>query len=171
MDCYNGITIPDPILPPCGGEYVSTECVATPTAIPNLDIEAGATQSQINAAITNALLYKEQQIDAIIANVLPFVERKIFRGSFLGSSIIATAEDTINDITIANLSTGIYEISSALFSMTTVVYVVPNSVSAGYEEITISYLYTNATSGTIVFKVRNNGTLVNLLESPIKIEI
>jgi len=64
-NCYQGTNVPDPIAAPCGGEYISTDCVAVPNAIPALDISAGATQTQVNSAITNALLAKEEQIEAL----------------------------------------------------------------------------------------------------------
>lgn len=170
-NCYQGTNVPDPIEEPCGGDYKSTDCIQIPNAFIELDVAEGSTQTVVNVAIENALVQKESQIQSINDSIESFIERKIFRGSFLGSAILSVAEDTINDITITRLSTGVYEINSASFPMYTSVYITPNTVGALYEEVTINYLYTNAFTGSIVFKVKNNGTLVDLLESPIKIEM
>lgn len=163
--------MPIPTQAPCGGEYTSTECVATPNAIPDLDLAAGATQEQINTAIKDALVQKEAQIATITTDIQPFVDRKIFRGTFSGSVLANIAEDTIGDLTINNTGTGVYELSSSLFTVSTSIIVTPNAIAAGNDDITVTYDYINATSGVIVFKVKNNGVLVNLLTSPIKIEI
>lgn len=170
-NCFTGVSIPIPIPAPCGGDYKSTECVATPNAIPSLDIAAGDTQAQINAAITTALVQKEAQITTITQDIQSYVDRKIFRGAFLGSVFSNVAEDTINDLSINNISTGVYELSSSLFTAATSIIITPNGIAAGYDDITITYDYTNVISGNIIFKVKNNGVLVNLLISPIKIEI
>ena len=170
-NCYEGTSIPDPITAPCGGEYVSTDCVATPSAIAALEIAAGATQTQINSAVTNALLAKEEQITTLSEDIAPFTERKVYRGAFLGSVLSTPAEDTINDIAIDNAGTGVYNLTSSSFTTTTSVVITPNAVSLGFTEVTITYDYTAVLGGTITFLVKNNGTLVDLLESPIKIEI
>lgn len=169
-NCFQGIIIGDLPTAPCNGEFISTDCVATPNAITPLEIEAGATQTQINATITNALVYKEEQIIGITGDIQPYVERKIYRGTFLGSTLPYVSEDTINDLTISNLSVGNYTILSSSFNTATSVHITPNAITAGYEDITITYDYSNAMTGVIAFKVKNSGVLVNLLESPIKIE-
>ena len=61
-NCYIGVTMEAPIEAPCGGEFKSTACIVETNAISYLNLPAGATQSQINAALINALLYKDQQI-------------------------------------------------------------------------------------------------------------
>ena len=61
-NCYTGVTMETPIEAPCGGEFISTACIVETNAISYLNLPAGATQSQINAALINALLYKDQQI-------------------------------------------------------------------------------------------------------------
>lgn len=40
---------------PCDGDFRSTECVLTPTALPYLNITANSTQAQINTALILAL--------------------------------------------------------------------------------------------------------------------
>lgn len=60
--CYSGTVTPPTIEAPCGGEYISTDCVASPTQLITLDLPAGANQTQINAAIIAALIQKENQI-------------------------------------------------------------------------------------------------------------
>lgn len=170
-NCFTGISVPTPIQAPCGGEFTSTECVATPNAMPDLELAAGATQEQINIAIKNALVQKDAQIATIIEDTQSFVDRKIFRGTFSGSVLANVAEDTIGDLAISNTGTGVYELSSNLFTISTSIIVTPNAIAAGNDEVTVTYDYINATSGVIVFKVKNNGILVDLLTSPIKIEI
>lgn len=61
-NCFSGTVIPDPIESPCGGEFFSTDCVLTPNAITYLGLLAGASQTQINAAIITFLVGKDQQI-------------------------------------------------------------------------------------------------------------
>ncbi len=53
--CYQGIVIPAPIEEPCGNDYISTNCVNTPSQILYLDIPAGASQTLINIKIVAAL--------------------------------------------------------------------------------------------------------------------
>lgn len=171
-NCFTGTSVPTQVTAPCGGEYKSTDCIQIPATLIELDVAAGSTQTEVNIAMESALVQKDAQITTLQNDVAPFAARKVFRGSFLGSNILTTAEDTIGDITITHLSTGVYEINTnSTFPMFTSVYVTPNTVAAFFEEVTINYLYANAFIGSIVFKVRNNGTLVDLLESPIKIEI
>jgi hypothetical protein len=67
-ECNTGITITQ-TAEECAGNYLSTNCVATPNAITYLDISAGASQTQINANIVSALMRKDEQISEIpIAN-------------------------------------------------------------------------------------------------------
>lgn len=73
MDCYNGTAVPTPIIAPCGGEYLSTKCVASEDAIPAIETVAGDLQDTINKNIAQALLYKETQIENI-NSILPKVE-------------------------------------------------------------------------------------------------
>ena len=69
--CYEGMTtIPQRINDPCGGNPISTNCVQSPTANPYLSLPSGATQTQINAALSSALIYKDSQI-ATISNQPP----------------------------------------------------------------------------------------------------
>jgi hypothetical protein len=69
-NCNTGITIPN-LLPtePCNGNYISTDCIASPNANSALDLPIGATQTQTNAAITAAILHKEEQIQSIITEI------------------------------------------------------------------------------------------------------
>ncbi len=167
-NCYQGITVPTPIVPPCGGEYISTECVATPAPIVVLDIPAGDTQAHINTAIANALQNKDNQITDINNIIEPYRERRIYRGTFLGSILSTPVESTINDLAIVNSSTGIYTLTSSAFTLATNILITPNSAT---DDVVITYNYVNALTGVITFRVKNiTGVLVNLLESPIKIE-
>jgi hypothetical protein len=69
-NCYSGISvIPQQIEEPCGGTYISTSCIQSPEANITLDLSAGASQAQTNAALTTALVYKEQQIQDLIAMI------------------------------------------------------------------------------------------------------
>lgn len=69
-ECYNGISvIPQQIEEPCGGVYTSTDCIQSPNANVTLDLPSGATQTQTNAALTTALVYKEQQIQSILSDI------------------------------------------------------------------------------------------------------
>ena len=63
-ECTTGITITQ-TAEECSGNYVSTNCVSTPNAITYLDLSAGASQTSINAALTSALMRKDEQIVAI----------------------------------------------------------------------------------------------------------
>lgn len=60
-NCYTGTAI-EQLEEGCAGNYTSTDCTQTPNAISYLDLPAGSTQTEINAAITTSLLFKDQQI-------------------------------------------------------------------------------------------------------------
>lgn len=66
MNCPTEIEIPN-LTEPCGGDYISTNCLNIPEANVTLDLPANASQTQVNAALTSALVYKEQQIVALQA--------------------------------------------------------------------------------------------------------
>lgn len=68
-NCYNGITTPTPIAAPCGGEYTSTDCVATPTAMPYIEVVSGATQTEINNNLVLALQAANVQIQDLLNRV------------------------------------------------------------------------------------------------------
>jgi len=68
-NCYSGIEAIQTITEECGGNYISTTCVQSPNANITLDLPSGATQTETNAALTTALIYKEQQIQDLIASV------------------------------------------------------------------------------------------------------
>jgi hypothetical protein len=71
MNCQtNGISIPIPLVEECSGNYISTNCITIPEANTTLSLPVNATQTQVNNALTTALIYKEQQIAALIARVL-----------------------------------------------------------------------------------------------------
>lgn len=70
MDCYEGITTPEPIVPPCGGEYLSTDCIITPSSIPYIEIASGASQTEIN----NNLVLALQAANVLIQNLLNRVD-------------------------------------------------------------------------------------------------
>jgi hypothetical protein len=64
--CYKGmVNIPPQITDPCDGNPTSTNCVQSPISNPYLSLPAGATQTEINAALSSALIYKDTQIDTI----------------------------------------------------------------------------------------------------------
>jgi len=65
-NCYTGTAI-EQVEEGCGNNYISTDCIQTPNAITYLDISAGSTQTEINAAITSSLIFKDQQISEISA--------------------------------------------------------------------------------------------------------
>ena len=65
-NCFNGITSPQTITDECNGIYTSTSCIQSPNANTTLSLPAGATQTEINGALTTALIYKEQQIQNLI---------------------------------------------------------------------------------------------------------
>ena len=66
MNCPTEIEIPN-LVEPCKGEYISTNCLNIPEENVTLDLRANASQTQVNAALTSALVYKEQQIVALQA--------------------------------------------------------------------------------------------------------
>lgn len=171
-NCYQGINLPDPIptlLIPCDGEQKSTDCIISP-AISVLDLDVPSTQTEVNTNIANALLQKEAQILNLTQDIAAFNSRKVYRGTFLGSTLDAV-EDTINDVSINNTGVGVYELLSGSFTTSTNIFITPNGIAAGYTDVTITYDYTDAETGKITFLIKNNGVLVDLLESPIKIEI
>ena len=63
-NCYTGTAI-EQEEEGCGNNYISTNCVQTPNTISYLNISAGSTQTEINAAITSSLIFKDQQISEI----------------------------------------------------------------------------------------------------------
>jgi hypothetical protein len=69
-ECYEGIIALPQIQAPCGGNFTSTDCVQTPIANLTLNLASGATQTQINNALTTALVYKQQQIEELIARIV-----------------------------------------------------------------------------------------------------
>jgi|SRR3990170_3802508 len=70
-NCYTGINAIQTITNECNGENVSTNCVLSPEANITLSLSAGASQTQTNAALTTALIYKEQQIQTINNSIVP----------------------------------------------------------------------------------------------------
>jgi hypothetical protein len=92
-ECNTGITITK-TAEECDGNYISTNCISSPNAITYLDLSAGASQTQVNAAITSALMRKDEQISEIpIANGS---ETKIIAGE--GITITGTGTNTNNYI-------------------------------------------------------------------------
>jgi hypothetical protein len=69
-NCYDGIIASPQVKAPCGGDFKSTDCIQTPTANLTLNLASGATQTQINNALTTALVYKQQQIEELIARIV-----------------------------------------------------------------------------------------------------
>jgi len=67
MDCITNVEIPTPLTEPCNGDYISSSCIVIPEANVTLDLSIGASQTEVNAALTAALIYKEQQIVALQA--------------------------------------------------------------------------------------------------------
>lgn len=68
--CYTGTEVPTPIVEPCKGVYTSTDCIASPNALAHLSLAEGASQTDINAALTAALLYKDQEISDLNAAII-----------------------------------------------------------------------------------------------------
>lgn len=68
--CYSGIEVPQQIQEPCLGKYTSTDCSLSPNANIILDLPSGASQTETNAALTTALVYKEQQIEDLQNSIL-----------------------------------------------------------------------------------------------------
>lgn len=65
MNCPTEISIPTPLVEECSGNYISTNCLVIPQANVTLDLPINATQTEVNDALTAALIYKEQQITAL----------------------------------------------------------------------------------------------------------
>jgi phage-related minor tail protein len=65
-NCYEGIVAQPQIPNTCNGNITSTDCIASPVANVTLDLPEGASQTQINNALTTALVYKQQQIEELI---------------------------------------------------------------------------------------------------------
>ena len=74
MNCPTEIEIPN-LTEPCGGDYISTNCLVIPEANVTLDLPVNATQTEVNDALTAALIYKEQQIVALQALIDALDER------------------------------------------------------------------------------------------------
>ena len=74
MNCPTEIEIPN-LTEPCSGDYTSTNCTFIPEANVTLDLPANASQTQVNNALTAALIYKEQQIVALQALIDALDER------------------------------------------------------------------------------------------------
>jgi hypothetical protein len=90
-ECNTGITITK-TTEECDGNYISTNCISSPNAITYLDLSAGASQTQVNAAITSALMRKDEQISEIqIANGS---ETKIVAGANI--TVTGTGTNTNN---------------------------------------------------------------------------
>ena len=68
--CYTGTAVPPMQIAPCGGEYISSACVVHAGTLSYLSLSAGATQEQINTALVNALISKDQIIAALTARVV-----------------------------------------------------------------------------------------------------
>lgn len=62
MDCITNVEIPQPLTEKCSGIYYSTDCISIPEDNVILDLPEGASQTEVNNALTAALIYKEQQI-------------------------------------------------------------------------------------------------------------
>lgn len=71
MDCVTNVNIPTPIAEKCQGVYTSTDCIIIPEANATLDLPADSTQTEVNDALTAALIYKQQQIEALEAAPVP----------------------------------------------------------------------------------------------------
>jgi len=67
--CYTGTIVPPLIEEVCNGEYISTNCVKTPSAIVYLDLPEGSTQTEINVAIVAFLLGKDAQIENLQSQI------------------------------------------------------------------------------------------------------
>ena len=68
-NCYTGTAI-EQLEEGCAGDYTSTDCTQTPNAISYLDLPAGSSQTEINAALTASLLFKDQQIAEFSSTVI-----------------------------------------------------------------------------------------------------
>lgn len=68
-NCYEGISVPDPIEEPCGNMYMSTNCITTPIQYIYLDLPVGASQTEINTNLVLALQSANQLIQDLIARV------------------------------------------------------------------------------------------------------
>jgi len=69
MSCpTNDIEIPN-LIEPCNGVYYSTNCISIPEANVTLDLSIGASQTEVNDALTTALIYKEQQVQELQSEI------------------------------------------------------------------------------------------------------
>jgi hypothetical protein len=104
INCYSGIEVPATTEAPCGGNIISTDCIASPNANSILDLPSGASQTETNAALTTAILYKEQQIEDLQNSIL------IIDGSETkveaGDNITVTGAGTNLSPYIVNASSG-----------------------------------------------------------------
>lgn len=69
MDCPVEINIPN-LVEPCENTYLSSSCIFIPEANVTLDLPANAAQTEVNNALTAALVYKEQQIVALNTRIV-----------------------------------------------------------------------------------------------------
>lgn len=49
----------------CAGKYTSTDCTSIPNNITYLDVSAGDSQTEVNAALVTALMYKDEQLGSL----------------------------------------------------------------------------------------------------------
>ncbi len=68
-NCYQGVSIPTPIEEPCGGNYTSTDCVSTPSAISYIEVTAGSSQTVINNNLVLALQEANLKIQDLLNRV------------------------------------------------------------------------------------------------------
>ena len=91
MNCPTEIEIPN-LTEPCDGNYISTNCLNIPEANATLSLPVNATQTEVNDALTAALIYKEQQIVALQALV----------GGIDTSVVHRTGNETVNGVKTFN---------------------------------------------------------------------
>lgn len=73
--CYQGINNPSPTTEnPCEN-LLSTDCIQSPEANVVLDLPEGYTQTEMNAAVTSALVYKQQQIEDLLSIISDLTTR------------------------------------------------------------------------------------------------
>ncbi len=147
--CYQGISNPSPTeTEKCGGCYISTDCTQSPEANPVFDLPEGYTQTQMNAAVTSALVYKQQQIEDLEA-----IDNKTYIEA--GDNIEITGEGTENNpFVITALNTRPYKILTGLISQ--------NSTDAP-----TLIIYENNTGYTITTEYFSTGIYFINLEDPL----
>ena len=170
MNCPTEIEIPN-LTEPCGGNYISTDCLNIPQANPVLDLPANSKQTEVNAALTTALIYKEQQIVALqeAIDAKPYkVYTALLTQTLTDAPTVIVLENTLEGTVVLSYSavgsyvatlTGAFTLNKTWCSITS---------TAGAD---VTLTAGRGSDNTINIKSFLSGTLSNSAMSPACLEI